>query len=304
MNETRLELLYKYCPYSIDRNIDRVKIFKYMKSELLNKKSYIFKSKDSLVTFYYSLHDWETSYFCINSIFLFFVDYKPGQIKIVSTAIIDFIAFLREQFDNRFILSMEIPVEDIELIQILNNSRFRTIETRLHFLHNNLDKYDYPRYNIRDVQIEDLPNLKNVAKFMRNSYDRFHSDWSFKNEQADEYLATYIENSILGFADFVITSNENNLPSDSFLTANALKDMWTILGYPISKMVLGAVSSRTNKGWLIKLISEMTYKLRDIGAKGIFMNSQATNIAVLISWEKLGYRIGRVTHLLTLNSND
>jgi dTDP-4-amino-4,6-dideoxy-D-galactose acyltransferase len=79
---------------------------------------------------------------------------------------------------------------------------------------------------------------------------------------------------------------------------------WDKLDYKISKMVLSAVSSDTNKGWYIKLISEMTFILKEIGAKSVFMNTQATNIAVLVTWEKLGYRLGRTTHILTLNLND
>ena len=145
---------------------------------------------------------------------------------------------------------------------------------------------------------------KSIASFMRNDYDRFHADWSFDKKKADEYLEVYIENSINGFADLVITPNQKGIPADSFLTANIFRESWKTLDYPISKMVLSAVSSQTNKGWYIKLITEMTYLLKEAGAKSVFMNTQATNTAVLVTWQKLGYRIGRTTHILSFNSND
>jgi dTDP-4-amino-4,6-dideoxy-D-galactose acyltransferase len=135
---------------------------------------------------------------------------------------------------------------------------------------------------------------------MRNDFDRFHSDIMFSTEVADNYLSTYVENSINGFADLVIVPNEQGVATDSFLTANYLKEKWDSIGHPISKMVLSAVSSKTNKGWYLKLISEMTYLLKENGAETIYMNTQSTNIPVLYTWEKLGYHIGRTTHLLSM----
>ena len=91
---------------------------------------------------------------------------------------------------------------------------------------------------------------------MRNKYDRFHAESKFNLIKSDEFLATYIEESIKGLADFVIVPNEKNVNPDAFLTANYLKKDWEIIGENISKMVLSAVSSETCKGWYIKLISE------------------------------------------------
>ena len=150
----------------------------------------------------------------------------------------------------------------------------------------------------------DIDNLKKVAAKMRNIFDRFHSDLSFEETKADAYLSTYIENSINGFVDIVIVPNEIGLPSDSFITANIYSQVWGKIDYQISKMILSAISSETNKGWYIKLITEMTYRLKKAGAKSIFMNTQSTNIAVLVTWEKLGYKLVRATHILSFKSND
>jgi dTDP-4-amino-4,6-dideoxy-D-galactose acyltransferase len=215
-----------------------------------------------------------------------------------------FIDYLRDIVNDSFVITCEVPSEDKDVIQLLNNYKFRTIETRLHYYNNNLNNFRYQRFNVRDANNDDIRNLKKVASFMRNDYDRFHSDWSFDKNQADKYLETYIENSIKDFADVILVPNELNLNADSFLTANICKSFWEDIDYKISKMVLSAVSSETNRGWYVKLVSEMTYRLIDEGACCIFMNTQSTNIAVLSTWEKLGYKIGRVTHLLSLDTND
>ncbi len=65
---------------------------------------------------------------------------------------------------------------------------------------------------------------------MRNPFDRFHADPAFSQEKADEFLATYIEESIKGLADHIIVPNEPNVPPDAFLTAKHLKTDWPIIG--------------------------------------------------------------------------
>ena len=64
-------------------------------------------------------------------------------------------------------------------------------------------------------------------------------------------------------------------------------------------MVLSAVSSETCKGWYIKLISEMAYHLKDIGANYAFMHPATTNKAVIHTYERLGCKYGKCVHILT-----
>jgi dTDP-4-amino-4,6-dideoxy-D-galactose acyltransferase len=64
-------------------------------------------------------------------------------------------------------------------------------------------------------------------------------------------------------------------------------------------MVLSAVSSTTNKGWYIKLISEMAYHLKSIGADYAVMHPASTNKAVIHTYEKLGCKLGKTSHILS-----
>lgn len=300
----REAILYRYSQYSVDRNIDTTNVLKALRSEIEYYDNFIFSTVENEIRFFFKKDLWESQYFKLPSIKLVFIDHLKFTRKDFQEALFQFVNHIRDSFGDNSIITIEIPAEDIRIIQALNDSRFRTIETRLHFVNNSLDKFNWERFKVREATNDDISNLKRVASYMRNNFDRFHSDWSFNIDKADNYLSTYVENSIKGFTDLVIVPNQQNIPPDSFLTANYLKMDWDKLDYKISKMVLSAVSSDTNKGWYIKLISEMTFILKEIGAKSVFMNTQATNIAVLVTWEKLGYRLGRTTHILTLNLND
>lgn len=295
---TRKEILYKYSEYSVNHRIEKDLVISDWLKSLKNCKTFVDDILGTSVKYYYYLNIWETDFFGVNSVFLKFIDFDLGDLNILEESLNRFLSKLYEDYGN-YNITIETPSEDNKVIQALNCAKFRLIETRIHFYNNNLECYNGIRANVRVAKQADIENLKKVASFMRNDYDRFHSDYGFNQADADRYLSTYIENSINGFTDIVMLPNEPNLPSDSFLTANILRDKWIALNHNISKMVLSAVSSETNKGWYIKLISEMTYHLKEIGAETIFMNTQSTNIAVLNSWEKLGYRIGRTSHILS-----
>lgn len=246
--------------------------------------------------FFVELLPWDTAYFNIPTYKLNHVLYSHDDVSVLTEATNRFLQTITAAGAYLFI---EIPSEDIVLIQALGNAGFKLVETRLTYYRGSLQDFNEPRYPVRQATQDDSTNLMRVAREMRNDYDRFHADPVFSTEKADEFLATYIEQSLKGFADVVLTSNEDKLPSDCFLTARYFKNEWEKLGVPVSKMVLSAVSSSTNKGWYKKLITEMTYHLRDAGASYIFMNTQSTNRAVFYTWEQLGYRLGCTTHLLS-----
>jgi dTDP-4-amino-4,6-dideoxy-D-galactose acyltransferase len=304
MENSRKKIFNRYSQYSVDRKISKEKIIEHLNKELSAKQLFSYNENKNDIRIYYHKNNWETAFFMVDSIIIDYIDFDNVELKEVINSLKSFINHLKKEIGDNFIVTSEVPSEDRDIIQILNNCKFRTLETRLHYCNNNLSEFNYQRYNVRDAVLKDIPNLKRVASFMRNEYDRFHSDWSFENSKADEYLETYIENSINGFTDIVLVPDDLELNSDSFLTANFCKMDWPEIDYQISKMVLSAVSSETNRGWYIRLISEMTYRLINEGAQSIYMNTQSTNFAVIHTWEKLGYKLGRVTHVISLNSND
>lgn len=303
--EFRKEKLVPYIPYHIFRNISSELILQdYVKPDLEKTldQSISIEVDNQLHVFFMERLDWDTSYFGITTFKLNYVLYAHHQLAILQKACARFVQQCLSE--KNVYLFMEIPSEDIQLIQALNNAGLKLVETRLTYYHAQLHTFNQPRYAVRKANEADIPNLKQVATQMRNEYDRFHADDVFETSIADSFLGTYVEQSINGFADMVITPDESVAPSDSFLTARYLKHEWPILGQPISKMILSAVSATTNKGWYKKLISEMTYLLKEEGATGIFMNTQSTNRAVLHTWHSLGFELGSTSHILSIHNKD
>ncbi|MBC7694181.1 MAG: hypothetical protein H7141_01915 [Burkholderiales bacterium] len=289
-----------YNPYNFDRNITNNNLLEYLLEDyekyIQKNEFHTFEVKGEKYIFIYKALQWDTEYFKIPTFRLInILSVKNNYLK-------EAILFFKESvLPEDSYCFMEIPSEDIELIQALGESCFKLVETRLTYYNNTLQLHQYPRYLVRSADKNDIPNLKMVASEMRNDYDRFHADKVFETTQADLFLSTYIENSILGLTDYVMVPNEKNVKPDSFLTANYLRNEWPKINCKISKMVLSAVSSETNKGWYIKLISEMTYHLRDtVGSECIFLNTQSTNRAVFSTWEKLGYKLGCTTHVFSI----
>ena len=199
---------------------------------------------------------------------------------------------------NAEYLFTDVPTEDNLLFQALNLAGFRLIETRLTYHNDKIQQFENTnRYEVRQAIPADIQGLKSVASGMRNQYDRFHSDPTFDPALADNFLAKYVEAAANGYCDIVLVPNVPGLPVESFLTANVLDKQWEDLGCRVSKMILSAVSSTTNKGWYVNLISEMTYLLKERGATNIFMNTQSTNRQVFHTWEKMGYKLGCTNHI-------
>lgn len=289
-----------YSPYNFNKNINEEKLlshqYKLINDLVLGNNYTIVTIKNEEYLFIYKKLQWDTDYFKIPTYRLFNILYK--QNNYLKESVKDFIQNILPTKSYCFI---EIPSEDIQLIQSLGENYFKLIETRLTYYNNQLQNHNYQRYSVKNAGKNDISNLKSVAANMRNNFDRFHADKIFDIKLADMFLSTYIENSIQGYADYVMTPNEVDTPADSFLTAKYLIEDWEQLNCKISKMVLSAVSSETNKGWYIKLISEMTYHLRDqIGSECIFMNTQSTNRAVFNTWEKLNYKLGCTTHVFSI----
>lgn len=301
--QARTKELFFYSPYNFIRVIDQQKQIQNIVIPTLignnnTETSISLQGKQHL--FFHEYLAWDTAFFNLPTYKLKTVLFNHQDVSILALAVKEFVTSTIPEGAYLFI---EIPSEDILLIQALGSAGFKLVETRLNYFRGNLENFNEPRYPVKRATIADTDNLKRVAREMRNDYDRFHADTTFNVELADEFLSKYIEESLKGFADVVLTPNEPTIPSDSFLTAKFFKNEWDLLGKNVSKMVLSAVSNKTNKGWYAKLISEMTYLLREEGAEFIHLNTQSTNRAVFYTWEKLGYRLGSSTHVLSLTNN-
>ncbi|MEK7704855.1 MAG: hypothetical protein AAB426_07840 [Myxococcota bacterium] len=185
----------------------------------------------------------------------------------------------------------QLDARDLAATRALGNAGFALIETRL-FYHRDITDFSWPeRYETRGATAEDVPSLAETARVMVNQYDRFHADPFFDPTRVDALMRVWVENSITkGFADFTICPAQ--LAPTGFCTAKYHRAHWQPWGKKLAQPVLSAVSPDM-KGWYRKIISELTYHLRDEGAEHAFMITQAANKAVIHVWESLGYRFGR-----------
>jgi dTDP-4-amino-4,6-dideoxy-D-galactose acyltransferase len=302
----RKDILYHYSPFSFFPNSDKNKIFQHSiinGIENFNKDENVENFKIEVLgnthLFIVKFLKWDTNYFNLSTYKLLYVLYDHKDYNVLKKATKLFVSgFFKKK--GKYCFS-EIPSEDIFTIQALNESGFKLVENRLTY-YLDLKNYSHERYDTRKATIEDIPNLKRVAREMRNDYDRFHAETIFEISKADEFLATYIEESVKGFSDYTMVPSELGVPSDAFLTANYLSDEWNSIGEKVSKMVLSAVSIKTCKGWYLKLISEMAYHLKSKGAEYAYMHPATTNRAVIHTYEKLGCKYGKCVHVLTLIS--
>lgn len=246
---------------------------------------------------------WDSNYFACPTYRIEFTDWDTTlthPIENLTVTIRQFLINLSARHAQYYLFA-EIPSEDLITLQTLGNAGFKLIETRLTYFRDDLDKFSWERRSaVRKATIADIPNLRQVAMQARNLYDRFHADPFFSQSIADEFLATFIENSIQGFADIVLVPDETeNLP-DAFFTGKILQ-FNNQLKLDIGKIILVAVGEK-RRGWHIQLMTEMNYWFQERGIKLVYMTTQSTNKAVIRNCEKLGYKYGRSTHILAIHS--
>ncbi len=245
--------------------------------------------------------EWDSRFFGVPTVRVEFLEWNQSFVTpdLIATAIS---ACLRDLLNRlgRFYLFVEIPSEDIFAIQAFNMAGARLVETRVSYYRTDIAEFEWPKRSpVRMAGLDDISDIRRVASTMRNRFDRFHADANMPSDKADEFLATFAENSIRGFADFVLVPDSADGNPGAFLTAKLMSLESEIYQQSIAKMVLSAVDE-TRSGWYVRLVAEMSYLFRDKGVRVAFMTTQSTNRAVIRVWERLGYRYGRCTHVMSI----
>lgn len=301
--QVRKEQLFYYSPYTFLKNVSADLLFVNSVKEPLLKKirekkieTIVVDLEGAAYCFLVEYLAWDSNYFC-------FPTYRLHTVLFdTPVGLNDAVLIFKKQFfssPGKYCFT-DIPSEDIQVLQALSGAGFKLIETRMTYALN-LRNHDHERYGVREADYDDIPNLRRVAGEMRNPFDRFHADGIFNPEKADEFLATFVEESVKGFADHTIVPNEPGTPPDAFVTAKVLKDEWPLIGEKVSKMVLSAVSATHCRGWYKKLISEMAYLLKEEGADYAFMHPASTNRAVIHTYETLGCKLGQISHVFSFS---
>lgn len=192
----------------------------------------------------------------------------------------------------------EVPAEDVVVLQSLGQAGWQLIETRLHYVRENLTELPAARYPVRLATLADQDAIREVARGNANPYDRFHADPFFSPRQADEFVAAYAAATVAGYCDEVIVPAAAQTALDSFLAIRYWQEPTWGAKSTAARIVLTAVGPE-NRGWHQRLMAETLHRARARNARSVFMTTQATNGAVIHNAEKLGFRLGAVTHTLS-----
>ena len=234
---------------------------------------------------------WDSAYFQRRVIRSEIILFEHRRANIVSKAVNKFIDETIR--DNDYIL-INVPCEDLLLLQGLAGTGFRLVETRLNYYFEGFPDAAPSVFPVRRAGLQDIPALKDVAMRMRNKYDRVHADPAFTPEEGDAYLGTFIEESVKGFADMVLVPDMAGEKPFGFLAANNPKP---VQGHNIAKLVLAAVDNSVYKGWLYHLLAGVIFELKGQKTDILTTITQASNLPAIHTWEKAGFKLGFVTHV-------
>jgi len=280
------------------------KFLESLQAEVESGRVLFVENQQSDTAIYYRHLPWDSEYFETPTYRIEFLTSsrsRDSAIREYRLLLDRLIARMRSAHDRLYVFS-EVPSQAIDPIQSLCLSGWKMVETRLMYYNDALQRYDYPhRFPVRAASLDDIPNLREVASSARNNFDRFHSDCFFSLEIADEFLATFVENSVKGFADVTLVPDLDANEPGAFLTGNFVAPTEAPPDAKIAKMVLSAVGGK-RRGWYVKLISEMSYFFKDRGIDVCYMATQSTNKAVIRTWEKLGYSYGKSSHVFAYAS--
>ena len=253
--------------------------------------------------------DWDSEYFGWPVIRLEYAAWDE-DVPDPADALADVLLGLRRTLADgdgpRPYLFAEMPAAALEPIAALGSAGFRLIETRVSYFARDLAALRLPAsVAVRAAGIDDIPHLRDVAASARNPFDRYHADPTYSTDVADAYLATYAEASVRGLADVVLVPAPHDgqaagaFASGSMTSAPSCPlglDHTCPLALSVGKIPLVGVSG-ARRGWHIGLVAEMTRLFADEGMDVAHMTTQISNRAVVRNCEKLGYRLGRATHV-------
>ncbi|KTC73886.1 TDP-fucosamine acetyltransferase [Legionella birminghamensis] len=300
--EHQREILFYYSPYTFLKHIEKKELTDQTVVQPLLKKVIaddmevieIYVKKEPHL-FIFNKLKWDSDYFGFEVFKIEHVLYKHNNMALLREAIKIFASEF-EAKGNCYLFSC-IPCEDINLSQALCSTSFSLVETRLNYYLEIKEVFDSTRYPARNARGEDIAILKEIAKRQKNIYDRVHADPAFSDEVADEYLGTFIEQAINGFADFTLVPELDNTPAFGFLSSNNPTE---ILGERIAKLVLAAVDNSVHKGWMYKLLSEVVFQLRQKQGTILTTITQSANRPAIRTWEKAGFKLGFTSYVFSV----
>ena len=240
----------------------------------------------------FELLDWDTEFFGRPI-------YKIHFLELIANSSIAHIDELFKQMlsslpgrSEKPYLFMEIPSEDLEILEAVSQSGWKMIETRLTYYHPDISLFETEILNrTRLANHEDIDDLRKTAIGTRNHFDRFHSDSHFSDAEVDRFMGVFIENAVNGREDYVVVPKHG--PANAFFAGSKAEIDPDI---SVGRMTLSAVSAE-RKGWHIDVTQALCCYFQHDNIQTAVMTTQSTNRAVLANLVKLNFRFGRASHI-------
>lgn len=108
---------------------------------------------------------------------------------------------------------------DTATIEQLDAGGFQLVSVRVTLARPAESGHGDIRGNVRNAATDDIPALRDIASSAHRD-TRFHADSHFDAARSDELYATWIENSVRGYADQVLVAERDDAPV-GYLTLHA-----------------------------------------------------------------------------------
>ena len=284
-----------YHPYNYLISTDRaVNVFlQDINHQLVDNKA-ICISDDRGNSLIYELLDWDTEFFGRPIYKVHFLDLDPKSSGNQVNELLRKLTTSLQTHNVKPYLFMEIPSEDLEVLESVSQNGWKMIETRLTFYHPDISLIEMNTLNeTRLATIEDIEDLKRTAIDTKNHYDRFHSDSYFFEEEIDRFMGVFIENSVAGREDYVVVPKHG--PANAFFAGSKVEVDKTI---SVGRMTLSAVSPE-RKGWHMDVTRALCGYFQRDNIQTVVMTTQSTNRAVLANLVKLNFKFGKASHVFS-----
>ena len=175
--------------------------------------------------------------------------------------------------------------DDPETIRQAEANDFNLIDIRLTFEQKPQPQIANPadEHNIiiRSATTADIPALREIAK-VSHTDSRFYYDANFAKEKCDELYALWIENSLGGFADFVLVADWQNEVL-GYLTGSISRDKIGNIG------LVSVRADAQGKGVGKKLVAASLTEFAACGAARVEVVTQGRNTRAQRLYQKNGF---------------
>ena len=143
--------------------------------------------------------------------------------------------------------------------------------------------------HVRQAAVRDIPVLRDIALSAHRD-TRFHADSRFDPARSDELYATWIENSVRGYADQVRVAERDDTPVGYVTLHEDAPDAATDTAGRLARIGLFAVHARyRNQGIGRDLLRSAADTLASAGVTGTSVVTAARNVAALRLYQSEGF---------------